>query len=380
MSTIDGRYLAYCKTDTQVAAVSAVIEQGSLPEAADALGITPRVLQRTLARVRRQALATGDHLQPMDRQTNVIRDDEGRITRWDKTKSTGNVPLYLAMQEGIDVRLAKPAPVPKTPPDELCSVLSIADQHIGMLAYGVETGGDDWNTDIAVHMLASLIDQLFPKGHRVKHGVMLNLGDLIHFDGMLTKTPQSGHIVDADTRPGKLYRAATSIIRYAIDKMLKHCDTVHVMNIRGNHDESSLLWLNTLCQHVYADEPRVTVPNNDCHAMTHSWGGNFFYGYHGNGLKPQAAFNDMSAKFAREIADARYVWMLSGHLHNPQSFWINSKTKCEIITTLSPVDAWSSSHGYGSHRAIKRTDLRLRGGKDIELEKTPDDMPEQEAA
>lgn len=358
------RLLPYCKSKPQEDAVRAVIKHGTQQKAADALGKNLSNIAEAIQRVKRYAKEQGDHLLPLTGQSHLIRDEEGRMVRWDKTKTVMTAAdMFEEMKAGIDCKLARPKKMPKGVKDNLCSVLTIADPHIGMLAYEGETGQENYSTSIAVERLTTAIDILFPRGHKVKHGVMLNLGDLIHFDGMKAVTPQSGNVLDADSRYGHVTRSAVAIIRYAVDRMLEHCETLEIMNIRGNHDESSLLMLNTLCQHVYANEPRILpIKNNDCKVMTHSWERNFIYGYHGDGIKPQVAFNGMVRDCAKEMAAANYVWMPSGHLHNERVQWIGN-AKLEVMTTLAPNDAWHASKLYGSHREMVRTDLHPMGGR-----------------
>ncbi len=361
---IDERLLQYCKSQPQIDAVRAVIKHGTQKAAAEALGKNVSNVSEVIARIRRNAREQGDHLLPLIGQSHMVRDDDGNLLRWDKTKSVVTAAeMFEEMKAGIDCKLARPKKTPKGVKDNLCSVVTIADPHIGMLAYGLETGSENYNTSIAVDKLKTAIDELLPRGHKVKHGVLLNLGDLIHFDGMRAVTPQSGNILDADSRYGHVIRNAVGIIRYAIDRMLEHCETLEIMNVRGNHDESSLLMLNVLCQHVYANEPRILpIKDNDNKVLTHSWEKNFIYAYHGDGLKPQVAYNNMTRDFSEQFAAANYTWMPSGHLHNERVQWIG-KAKLEIMSTLSPVDSWHAGRGYGSNREMVRTDLHPLGGR-----------------
>ena len=353
--------LDHCETKEQVACVEAVIQYGP-DRACEYLGVNRRSVYRMLSRVKARAgLVDPVETMPLTGQSRLMRGDT-EILRWDKTRTRRDAhlePIYREMIAGAQIRLARPVAAP-TGTQDICSVVVLADAHIGLLAHGFETGGDSTSTDRGFARIRAAIDHLLPVSHTVKHGILLNMGDLMHFDGMKLETPQSGNPVESDTTYGGMFRKATALLRYAIDLMLQRCETVHVMNVRGNHDESSLLALNVLLQNVYENEPRLTIPDNDCLVMTHAWEGNFLYCHHGNGVKQQAMYNAMTRDYSQDFGSANHVWCVSGHVHNERLQWIG-KAKMEIVNTLAPVDAWHASKLYGSHRSMDRVDLHPKG-------------------
>ena len=142
-----------------------------------------------------------------------------------------------AAQEGL--KPFKRVAAPKAADDDLLTLLTITDFHLGMYAYEAETG-DDWDMSIARDVFTNSINDMIKASPKSGTGVLCQLGDFLHWDGILTVTPQSGHILDADTRYGKLVEMAMSIMTEAVKMMLRKFDKVVVISAEGNHDISGL--------------------------------------------------------------------------------------------------------------------------------------------
>lgn len=359
---IDERALRYCKSQPQVDAVRAVIKHGTQRAAAEALGKNVSNIGEVISRVRRNAREDQDFLLDIKSQSLMLFNDDGKFIGWNKTRHNEVEWTFDQLRQGVDCKTAKPKTPPKYIDSSVCSVLPIADVHLGMMAYTPETGKPSWGTDTARDLLMTAIDILLPRSHKVDHGIVLNVGDLTHYSGMDAKTAQSGNILESDARPGYMLRTAIALMIYAIDRMLKSCNTVEVLTIQGNHDELVEVLICLHLQAYYRNEPRVTIPDNDCKVLTTVWEKNFIYAHHGDGITNQKMYNAMTRDFPREFGNANHRWGVCGHLHSSRKEPIGG-AEIETFSTLATPDAWHASKLYGSQRKMHRIDLHAQGGE-----------------
>ena len=95
--------------------------------------------------------------------------------------------------------------------------------------------------------------------------------DYFHADNMEGVTSRSGHSLDVDGRFSKMIEAGMFIIRRMIDSALAHHKNVTVINVIGNHDDTSSQWLSVALQAMYEDEPRVTVQPTTTPCNSHAF-------------------------------------------------------------------------------------------------------------
>ena len=192
-----------------------------------------------------------------------LSDGDGRtIARWDIVERDTAQQL-AAMQAAVE---AFKSEIPRAVPAvrsartliDLLNFYAVTDAHFGALSWREETGAD-WDLDIAETLLtdwfAAAID-LAPAAHT---GVLAQMGDLAHYDGMESKTPTSGHILDADSRFPKVVRVIIRTLRRIVRMMLEKHERVHIIMADANHDPASGAWLREMFAAFYDDEPRVTV-------------------------------------------------------------------------------------------------------------------------
>ena len=85
-----------------------------------------------------------------------------------------------------------PAPAKKAIDQDLLTLITITDFHLGMYAWEAETG-DDWDADISRNVFLNAVQDLIDASPASALGVLNQLGDFLHWDGMLAVTPASGH-------------------------------------------------------------------------------------------------------------------------------------------------------------------------------------------
>ena len=143
----------------------------------------------------------------------------------------------------------------------LINQYTLTDYHLGMMAWGDETGAD-WDMKIAESTLINYFKYAIDSSPKAESCIFAQLGDFMHWDGMDAVTPQNRHLLDADTRFTKLVRVAIKVIRQVIAMLLEKYPTVHVIMAEGNHDMASSIWLRETLNVFYENEPRITIDTN----------------------------------------------------------------------------------------------------------------------
>ncbi|AUV57222.1 DNA repair exonuclease [Erwinia phage vB_EamP-S2] len=299
-----------------------------------------------------------DHIQNplfMVKGQSTYYNKEGNPTqRWVKTKLDNEQweQLIADFISGISSSIPRhdpvPAPVLSLPTDRL-NLYPFTDFHLGMLAWGEESG-DDWDMTIAEDLAVKWIDAAVAMAPQASTAVLANMGDFLHWDGMEAVTPTSRHVLDADSRFQKLVRVALRIIRTLIDRLLATHDKVHVIMAEGNHDESSSVWLREGLSLVYEKEPRVTWDKSADPYYHYSFGKTMLMFHHGHKANMRRVESAMLGKFIREIGQADYRYCHVGHLHHAKL----EETTTMLIEqhrTLAAKDAYASRGGWVSKRS-----------------------------
>jgi hypothetical protein len=247
----------------------------------------------------------------------------------------------------------KPTKAPVAFNDRLLSLLTITDFHLGMYAWDDETG-DDWNVQIARDTFLNSINDMIQSCPKSETGMLCQLGDFLHWDGMLSVTPSSGHILDADTRYGKLVELAMSVMTEAVKLMLKRFNKVIVVSAEGNHDISGSIWLRKHIKHLFKNEPRVEVIDNEFPYYAYLHGETMIGFHHGHKMK-LANLHKLFAsepRFREMWGKANYTYIHTGHYHHEKVIE-DGGAIAEQHPTLAARDAYAARGGWVSRRGAK---------------------------
>src|SRR6056300_1275227 len=250
--------LDFCATEKQLEVITLCMVKGlSQYEAAVELGMTRNALKHHLEAVRNKAARRGyspdhDWRNPVPdghkiKGVSTFYDEDGKpVRQWVKSQTDEQRQFEILIERlesaQENLKKFKATPPPKSCDENLLALLTITDFHLGMYAYEAETG-DDWDVGIARDVFLNSINDMIKASPKSETGMLCQLGDFLHWDGILSVTPQSGHILDADTRYGKLVEMAMSVMTEAVRMMLRKFDEVIVVSAEGNHDISGSIWL-----------------------------------------------------------------------------------------------------------------------------------------
>ena len=239
-----------------------------------------------------------------------------------------------------------------------------------MLAWGEETG-EDWDTELAEELLLNYFAAAIEKAPQAHRGVLAQMGDFLHYDGIDAVTPASGHQLDTDTRFAKLVRTGIRITRQLIEMMLSRYVSVEVIMAEGNHDPVSEIWLREQFADRYRNQPRLFIDQSPkpFYAVEHGSTSLFFH--HGHLKKIEQIDRALTAEFRELFGRTKYSYAHLGHLHH------YAAKETELMTveqhgTLAARDAYSSRHLYKAARQAKVVTYHAEHGYAGELVITPE--------
>lgn len=375
-------------TESQKIALDLVEKHGSIDGAAKADGRDVRNFRRLIKRAKSQLARQGyapehdmvktcpDGFHVKGVSTLYTNGEHGTqvSAQWVKTNIDRERQDEL-MREAVkalseDIKRAKPVKPPKHGDDDLLNAYVITDYHLGMKAWGEETGGD-WDTKIAEDLLYRWFTAAVKTAPKARHGLLIQLGDWLHFDGMDAVTPQSGQLLDADTRFQKLVRVTIRAFRRIIAEMLERHETVKVIMAEGNHDLSASAWMRELFAAHYEQEPRVTVDISPDPYYCHEFGQNSIFAHHGHKRRTSDIDRVFTAKFRDVFGRTKHSHAHLGHLHNERVVE-SSLMLVEQHRTLAAPDAYASRGGWVSGRSAKVITYHREFGKVGEVQISPE--------
>src|SRR5690554_6920165 len=154
---------------------------------------------------------------------------------------------------------AEPVAPPEAVLDDLCTVWPVMDLHLGMRAWGDETGDQDYDLNLACQDMRHAFTKVLALTPAAKEAVLILGGDTLHADDDRAETPQHKHKLDVDGRQHKVIEAAIAILAETVERLLAKHSFLTIRTLRGNHDMHSHMVLTFALAERYRDEPRVTV-------------------------------------------------------------------------------------------------------------------------
>lgn len=350
--------------DEMLEALRVVSEYGSITEAARRLNMNRETLQGRINKAR-DAVARG--VLDADIATRVpeghkvkgvstLYGEDGTVkAQWVKTDvdaQRAEMLREVALQAlAADLPREPIVPAPKLQLDDLCTLYTFTDYHVGMLAWHRENLEADWDNGIAETMGIAAMSYLVAAAPASGHGIVNIQGDFLHWDGLTAITPTHGHVLDADGRFGKVVDVAIRLIRSLVRLALTKHAKVTLLICEGNHDIASSLWLRKMFAALYEDEPRITVHDSELpyYAIRH---GEVMLGFHHGHLRKNEQLPALfSAQFREMWGQCKRVYIHTGHRHHKE---VKDHPGARVIQhpTLAARDAHASRGGWLSDREI----------------------------
>lgn len=324
-----------------------------------------RVLQRHIQQVH----DTGDQFELPEghvvKGVSALVDANGNtVQQWIKTKVDSVVPDLTAALKVAFEQYEGAAPLiaaPQVTDAELLSVYPIADQHVGLLAWGEETG-EDYDLKIGVQRLRQSMAELVTQAKPSRNAVILNLGDWQHTDDAKNMTPRSGAILDVDSRYFKILTAGVQLMMDCIDLALSKHEHVLVRNLPGNHDPHASIALTVALSAFYAKNSRVTIDDDPGDLFFFRFGRTLIGATHGHKMKPDRMAMTLASRCREDWGATDYHWFLFGHIHHETAKEVGG-VRCESFQTLAANDAHHASSGYNAGKSLQCVTLHRQMGE-----------------
>lgn len=350
-------------------AVEAVKANGTVVAAAAALGMSRGTLEHRLRAARLRGIEPGVIVQPAPsghrvKGTSTLYDAKTgeAISQWVKTTQDG--PSFEEMADAMraaleDYRASYSAIDAPTEAEDSLTVYPLVDWHVGLLAWAEETG-ENYDLAIARDTILRVQQRLIAASPPSRMGIVLGLGDLLHFDGYEPVTARSRNFLDADGRYPKVLKTATQMVIATIDMALARHEQVLVRILPGNHDDQSAVAVSLALDMRYADHPRVVVDTSPSRFWWFRFGKVFLGGVHGDKAKMKDLPLVMAHDRPHDWAASSYRRIYSGHLHHERRI----EEGGVIVTCMrSPVakDAYHSFERYRAGRSVYSETFRADG-------------------
>jgi len=363
-------------TPRQSEILDAIALHGGKKQAARALGVSRATVQCAFRAVVHRAATMGySPAHDMSRTVpegyavkgvSTYYNKEGKPTgQWVKSSADENARLAAIMVaiEGAADALPRLEAVPLSgqPNADLINLYTLTDCHVGMLAWHKE-GGDDWDLTIAENTLVSCFDAMIAASPAADKAVVCQLGDFMHFDGLIAQTPTSGHPLDADGRFGKIVEVAIRVLRRIVDMALSKHAEVELIIAEGNHDIVSSIWLRKLFGALYENEPRLKINDSELPYYCIQHGETMLFFHHGHLTKRDNLANKAPAIFPKIWGNTTKRYAHCGHYHHE----VVRESDGMTITqhpTLAARDAYTSRRAWFGERAAKSITYSARFGK-----------------
>lgn len=282
-----------------------------------------------------------------------------RVSPDDSMRETAMRAAVAALKE--DIPRSAPVPPPEHVADDLLNQYTVTDLHLGMMAWGEETGAD-WDLKIAERTLIDWFAAAIKQSPDAGTAVLCQLGDFLHHDAKASVTPASGHVLDADSRLQKMIRTAIRVLRQIVRMLLEKHARVHVVLAEGNHDEAGSAWMRELFAALYEIEPRVTVDTNPSPYYVVEHGATSLFFHHGHKRKGKDVDRVFAGKFREIYGRTKFSYAHTGHLHSDELLTTNLM-KVERHETLAAPDAYAANGGWLSGRSAKVITYSKRFGE-----------------
>ena len=271
---------------------------------------------------------------------------------------------------GSRVPATEPVERPKKFDDDLMLEWALGDAHIGMLAWGKETG-DDYDLKIARSLILDCASDILSRAGSVKETTLVLLGDNWHSDFYGGYTEKSKNMLDVDSRYPKMIRVGSDIFVSAIEILLQRSQKVRVFVLYGNHDKQTSTYLPLFLWAWFRNEPRVEI-NMDVSAMRLNFWGCTAFGYqHGDATKPPKLCGDFLNRVAKMGEPGlEFFNFKQAHLHKEYIDSING-VRFEIVPSIVASDAFAAGSNFVSERATFATTYHKKYGRLDRYDVTP---------
>ncbi|RWE37472.1 hypothetical protein [Mesorhizobium sp.] len=306
---------------------------------------------------------------------SVLTDGDDRVLlKWHKTDREIDRARLLADAVGQAMEKYKPSIPhilrPRLTYEEWLTLYILTDWHVGLFAYGKETGKQDWDLTIARQVLPETFRELVDLTPKSNYAIVLGLGDLVHADNSRNMTERSGNVLDVDTRYSKCLTATADMLIEAAEMVASKHAEVEIEIEPGNHDPNSTVALRLATFRHFRNTKRVQASLSPDPFFWKRFGVNLIGGTHGDNAKLVDMPMIMANSRKQDWSETVTRHMHSGHVHHDRA---REYGGVKVFSHRAPVaqDAYHAANGYLSGRSMVayhyHASRGARGHSEVEL-------------
>ena len=361
--------LEYCNTERQKKIIelyekglgySVIAKELSLPSRWSARD-TIRLVKGKAARQGYSPSHDMNHTVPVGYQVKGVstyyNEDGKPVGQWVKSLADKDAQ-FQAMIERIEAACDgitpwKPIKKPKEINPDLLSLLVITDFHLGSYCWGQETS-EDYDTNMARDLFLQSVKEMIDSTPKSKIGMLCNLGDFLHWDGLDQLTPTGKNLLEGDSRYSRIVDIAMTVMDAAVKMMLEKYEQVVFVCAEGNHDIAGSIWLRKFIRKLYAKESRLQVIDNDFPYYAYRHGQIMLCFHHGHKVKMTNLPKVFSSepRFREDWGKSTVAYIHSGHYHSERVLE-DAGAITEQHPTLASRDSYATRLGLMSQRGAK---------------------------
>lgn len=252
-------------------------------------------------------------------------------------------------------------PAPEKVSGDLLTTYPLFDCHIGMKAWGKETG-EDYDTDIAEQRIKDGISRCVAASPASQEALIVIGGDLLHANDSTNMTPASRHILDVDTRHDRTIDIAIRTMAAAIEMAAQKHGSVTVAVIPGNHDRDAYLAVMFALRERYRLNDRIKVQRQPGDFFVMEWGLVMIAAHHGDKAKAERLVMHMADEWPEMWGRTRHRHYYTGHVHHAKLLDVGG-VQVEQFRAITPRDAYAASHAYSAKSDMQAITYSKTGGE-----------------
>ncbi|MDE2105628.1 MAG: hypothetical protein KGL39_50845 [Patescibacteria group bacterium] len=295
---------------------------------------------------------------------SALLDPDGRVlAKWVKTREDGTGYLIEGLREAFEeYRGGAPvAPAPDYADDDLLTVYPLPDLHIGLYAWGSETG-QDYDTDIAVREAKRAVATLVANARPSKHAIILGLGDYFHVNDAKAVTPISGHKQDMDGRWPRVYAAGAKLALAIVETVAAKHEQIEVAFLPGNHDLDAAATLTVAMSLFFENAGNVSVTDDPGLFWYRQFGKVLLGATHGHTMKPDKMAMALANDCSEQWGTSAFRHFFFGHVHHESAKEV-AGVRVESFNAPVARDAWTNGAGFRSGRSMSAITFHRNDGE-----------------
>jgi hypothetical protein len=223
--------------------------------------------------------------------------------------------------------------------------IPIVDFHLGLLAWGEETGAD-YDLKIAESLykntIMDFISRVQQYGLKIER-ILFPIGQDFFNSDTTDNTTTKGTRLDSDTRWGKLFSTGVELLVWSVEQ-LRRVAPIDVFHIAGNHDKVLSYCATEVLRAYFRETEGVSVTVSPMPRKYYQFG-KCLIGFAHGADEGRRIKDLMQVEAPKMWGETKFREMHLGHLHS-ESVEEQAGVIYRHIGTMKTTDAWEKDMGF----------------------------------